>query len=73
MKKGQNDMETRVMLIECIWAEALGGDPDRLDRYAGKEIRDIIAKLPEWRHCVSLRKSVKPYGRQRYYARRKKT
>lgn len=56
-----------------IWAEALGGNPDRLDRYAGKEIRDIIAKLPEWRHCGSQRKSVKPYGRQRYYARRKRT
>lgn len=66
-------METKVTLIECIWAEALGGNPNRLDRYVGKEIRDIIAKMPEWRHCGSLRKSVKPYGRQRYYARRKKT
>lgn len=52
-----------------IWAEALGGNPDKLDRYAAKEIRDIMATLPEWRRCGNARTVIKPYGRQRYYER----
>ena len=53
-----------------IWAEALSGNPDRIDRYAGKEIRDIMAKLPEWNHQGNQRLTIRPYGRQRYYKRR---
>ena len=53
-----------------IWAEALSGNPDRIDRYAGKEIRDIMAKLPEWNHQGNNRLTIRPYGRQRYYKRR---
>ncbi|MBR5865749.1 MAG: virulence-associated E family protein [Alistipes sp.] len=53
-----------------IWAEALGGNPDKLDRYAAKEIRDIMAGLPDWRHCGNKKKTARPYGRQRYYERR---
>ena len=53
-----------------IWAEALGGNPDKLDRYAAKEIRDIMAGLPGWRHCGSKKRTARPYGRQRYYERR---
>jgi hypothetical protein len=52
-----------------IWAEALGGNPDKMDRYAGKEIRDIMAKLPEWRNRGSKLRTFKPYGRQRYFER----
>lgn len=52
-----------------IWAEALGGNPDRLDRYGAKEIRDIMAGLPEWRHQGNKQITAKPYGRQRYYER----
>lgn len=52
-----------------IWAEALGGNPDKLDRYAAKEIRDIMAGLPEWRHRGNKRITARPYGRQRYYER----
>lgn len=52
-----------------IWAEALGGNPDRLDRYAAKEIREIMTQLPGWRHQGAERLTFKPYGRQRYYAR----
>lgn len=52
-----------------IWAEALNGNPDKLDRYAVKEIRDIMASLPEWRHRGNRRITCKPYGRQRYYER----
>ena len=52
-----------------IWAEALNGNPDKLDRYAMKEIRDIMASLPEWRYQGNNLITVKPYGRQRYYTR----
>jgi hypothetical protein len=50
-----------------IWAEALGQNPDRFDRYASKEVRDIMEKIPGWRHQGNAVKTVKPYGRQRYY------
>lgn len=63
---------TRVCTLE-IWAEALGGNPDRFDRYAGKEITAIMASLPDWRHRGSKRATIKPYGRQRYYERRTET
>ena len=59
---------TSVCTLE-IWAEALGGNPDKLDRYGSKEIRDIMAGLPEWRHQGNKRATIKPYGRQRYYER----
>ena len=59
---------TTVCTLE-IWVEALGGNPDRIDRYAAKEIRDIMAGLPEWRHQGNKQLTIKPYGRQRYYKR----
>lgn len=59
---------TTVCTLE-IWVEALGGNPDRIDRYAAKEIRDIIAGMPEWRHQGNKRITCKPYGRQRYFER----
>lgn len=60
---------TTVCTLE-IWVEALGGNPDRIDRYSAKEIRDIMAGLPEWAHQGNSRPYFKNYGRQRYYARR---
>ena len=60
---------TTVCTLE-IWVEALGGNPDKMDRYAAKEIRDIMAGLPEWRHRGNQRLTIKPYGRQRYFERR---
>jgi predicted P-loop ATPase len=65
--KGTTRRET-VCTLE-IWAEALGGNPDKMDRYIAKEIRDIMAGLPEWRHQGNDRPSFGPYGRQRYYKR----
>ena len=59
---------TTVCTLE-IWAEAMGGNPDKLDRYGSKEIRDILAGLPEWRHQGNKRITARPYGRQRYYER----
>lgn len=60
---------THVCNLE-IWAEALGGNPDKLDRYAMKEISGIMANLPEWRYKGAARRTMRPYGRQRYYERR---
>ena len=59
---------TAVCTLE-IWAEALNGNPDKLDRYAGKEIRDIMAGMTDWRHRGAKTRTLKPYGRQRYYER----
>ena len=59
---------TTVCTLE-IWTEALNGNPDKLDRYASKEIRDIMATLPDWRHQGNKRITAGPYGRQRYYER----
>ena len=59
---------TSVCTIE-LWAEALGQNPDKFDRYASKELRDIMAKLPEWRRRGNARRNMKPYGQQRYFER----
>ena len=60
---------TTVCTLE-IWAEALGENPNRFDRYAAMEVRNIMAGLPEWRHQGNTRKTFRLYGRQRYYERR---
>lgn len=60
---------TTVCTME-VWAEALNGNPDKMDRYAVKEVRDIMAGLPEWGRNGAERRTIKPYGRQRYYERR---
>lgn len=60
---------TTVCTLE-IWAEALGGNPDKLDRYIAKEIRDIMAGMPEWGHRGAKLRTIRPYGRQRYFERR---
>jgi predicted P-loop ATPase len=52
-----------------IWVEALGQNPDRFDRYATKEVRDIMERMPRWKHQGNAQKTVKPYGRQRFYKR----
>lgn len=52
-----------------IWAEALGGNPDKLDRYGSKEIRDIMARQPEWHRNGKDRMSFKLYGQQRFFER----
>lgn len=59
---------TTVCNIE-IWAEALGGNPDKLDRYAMKEVRDIMNALRGWRRVKSGTRTFPPYGQQRYYER----
>ena len=63
---------THVCTLE-IWAEALGGNPEKLDRYAAYEIRGIMAGLAGWGHRGAKLRTCKPYGRQRYYERRLET
>lgn len=52
-----------------VWAEALGGNPDKLDRYAMKEVRDIMNNMRGWRRSRGGAKPHPPYGMQRYYER----
>ena len=58
-----------VVCVFEIWVEALGGHPDRLDRYAIKEVLDIMSALPQWKRQGSKQITFKPYGRQKYYQR----
>lgn len=60
------EARTTVCTLE-IWVEALGENPNRFDRYAAMEVRNIMARLTEWRHQGNRQKTISPYGRQRYY------
>ena len=65
----EGTVERRTVCALEIWAEALGGSPDRIDRYDLKEIRDIMAGIPGWRRMGSNKKTIKPYGRQKHWRR----
>ena len=67
---GQGTVERTTVCTMEIWAEALGGNPEKIDRYAVKEIRDIMSGFAEWSHQGNLKITAHPYGRQRYYVRR---
>ena len=58
-----------VVCVREIWTEALGGNPDKLDRYGTKEIRDIMESLPGWQSAGRKQRRIKPHGPQRYYER----
>ena len=63
----QGTVERSTVCTLEIWAEALGQSPDKMDRYASKEVRDIMLKIPRWRHQGHAKITAGPYGRQRYY------
>lgn len=63
-------VERETVCILEIWAEALGGNPDKLDRYGIKEIRDLMTRMRGWNRVKDTRITIKPYGRQRYYERK---
>lgn len=65
----EGTVERQTVCALEIWAEALGGSPDRIDRYDIKEIRDIMAGMPGWRRVGTLTRTTKPYGRQKYWRR----
>ncbi len=68
----EGTVKRQTVCILEIWAEALSGNPDKLDRYAIKEIGDIMAGMGEWKRAANKdnKRTIKPYGRQRYYERR---
>ena len=65
----EGEVERQTVCSLEIWAEALGQSPDKMDRYAGKDVRDIMAKIPEWKHKGNAKITAGPYGRQRYFER----
>ncbi|MBO7276168.1 MAG: hypothetical protein J6V15_07345, partial [Clostridia bacterium] len=67
---GPGTMQREYVCTMEIWAEALNGNPDKFDRYIGKEIGDIMARMPGWQRQGSARRVIKPYGRQRFFERR---
>lgn len=52
-----------------IWAEAFGNDPAKIDRYAVKDLRDIMQAMTGWEYAGEAKRRSKLYGRQRYYRR----
>ena len=66
----EGTVRRRTVCTMEIWAEALGGCPDRLDRYDGKEIREIMERMPGWRRAKDKTARIRLYGRQRFYERR---
>lgn len=67
---GEGTVRRQTVCTLELWAEALGGNPDKIDRYAVKEISGIMANMPEWQYRGDNKRTIKPYGRQRYYERR---
>ena len=61
--------ERRYVCTMEIWAEVLKGNPDRIDRYASKEIREILLKTKKWKYKGDKLRTIPPYGRQRYFER----
>ena len=41
-----------------------------LGEYDGKEIREIMERMPGWQRVKEKWKTIRPYGRQRFYERR---
>ena len=52
-----------------IWAEALDGDPAKLDRDNIKELQGIMGSIGGWGYRMDKKKRIPPYGIQRYYER----
>jgi predicted P-loop ATPase len=68
----EGTVERQAVCTLEVWAEALGGNPDKFDRYDSKEVRDIMARMKGWQNKGRQQRTFKPYGRQRYYERTEK-
>lgn len=53
-----------------IWCECLGKTREDMNRYATKDLNDILRTLPEWQAHLSTR-NFKHYGKQKYYERKR--
>lgn len=58
----------KVSCIE-IWAEALGGAPEKMDRYAVNEIMGMVEDIGGWVRQGNRKVTIFPYGRQKFYER----
>ena len=70
--ESSSDQGTVIRTTVCtmeIWAEALGGNPERIDRYSVKDINEMMSRLTDWEHQGNAKMNTL-YGRQRYYKRR---
>lgn len=72
LRSGAEGTEQRQTVSHVeIWAEALGGDPTKMDRYAIKDLQGIMQSLDGWEYSGEGKKRIKPYGVQRFYRRAK--
>lgn len=71
LDSGQNGTEDRQIVCNFeIYAELLGGNMDKVDRYAVNELRAIMANIDGWERAPGTFR-FKQYGKQRYYRRKK--
>ena len=59
----------RYVCVREIWTEALGCNPDRLDRYGVGEIVAIMQRIPGWERQGSRQKRIPQHGKQKFYER----
>lgn len=65
----EGEVEREYVCALEIWAEALNGNPDKLDRYAIKEIHSILNHMTDWSRKGNSLKKFPLYGRQKFYRR----
>ena len=65
----EGKIEREYVCIAEIWCECLGKDKKDLNRYASREINDIMRSLGNWEQKKSPR-NFKLYGKQKYYERK---
>ena len=66
---GQGTIERNVVCTLELWTEALGNSTTRMDRYAAKELREIMDNMPGWVSAGRKQIRFSLYGAQRYYRR----
>lgn len=52
-----------------IWCECLNFTKETMNRYATREVNELMRQLPNWRY-ISTPKIFKHYGKQKYYVRK---
>jgi len=66
--KADRGIERDAVCVAEIWAECLGYDKE-MNRYATREINDILRALPGWKPRLNTTKHFSLYGVQKYYER----
>lgn len=74
LKSGVEGTRERTTVCHLeIWAEALDGDPTRLDRSSLKDLQGIMSSIGGWVYRMDRKKRIQPYGIQRYYEKEART